>query len=69
MDAHQPKTTKDSVHDDFIITINHIFNHKSLLEHLQYAASGLLAYIWFLTDNYARSSDVMIWNREYIWSQ
>lgn len=25
-------------------------------------ASGPLAYIWFLTDNHARQSDVMIWN-------
>lgn len=45
---------QNTAHDDLILVINHIFNHKSLLEHLQYAASGPLANIWFLTDNYAR---------------
>lgn len=39
MDADQPKTTKHTAHDDFIIIINHISNHKSPWVHEQYAAS------------------------------
>lgn len=30
MDADRPETTKDSAHNDLIIIINSIFNHKSL---------------------------------------
>lgn len=67
MDADQPQNNKDSAHDGFIIIINLIFNNKSLLEHVQCAASGPLAYICFLTDSDARLSDVMIWNRKHVW--
>lgn len=50
MDVDQPHRTKSSAHVDFIIIINHIFDHKSLIQHLQYVASGPLAYIWFMAD-------------------
>lgn len=58
MDVDQPQRTKSSAHVDFITIINHICDHKSLIQHLQYVASGPLAYIWFMTD--ARQSDVTI---------
>ena len=59
-----PKKTKDSAHDDFIIIISHIWNHKSLTLHLHNVVCAPLAYIWFLTNNDCMQSDVMKWNRE-----